>query len=102
MAKSRFLIANVASALVWAPTHVFPAQFAGLSIGHLDEGDWKTAALWGGALLAAAIGLFALHRLGPHGLKALGLLLARPTHGVAGGRTTGRTNEKTFLPHRKE
>ena len=29
MTRSRFLIANVSSAFVWAPAHVVPAQFAG-------------------------------------------------------------------------
>jgi membrane protein DedA with SNARE-associated domain len=64
MAKGRFLLANVASALVWAPAHVLPAQFAGLSVKDLREGDWKTAALLGAIVLASAAALFALHRLG--------------------------------------
>ena len=35
MARSRFLLANVSSAFVWAPAHVVPAQFAGLSLADL-------------------------------------------------------------------
>lgn len=64
MAKGRFLISNILSALVWAPAHVLPAQFAGLSMESLREGDWKKAALLAAIVLAAAVGLFALHRLG--------------------------------------
>ncbi|MBV9655173.1 MAG: DedA family protein [Acetobacteraceae bacterium] len=63
MPKGRFLLANIASALVWAPAHVLPAQFAGLSIERLREGDWRDAALLGLIVLGAAGALFALHRL---------------------------------------
>lgn len=35
MPRRRFLIANVTSALVWPPAHVYPAQLAGLSIDRL-------------------------------------------------------------------
>ncbi len=72
MAKGRFLLANIASALVWAPAHVLPAQFAGLSVEHLREGDWKTAALLGAVVLAAAAALFALHRIGTSPARDLG------------------------------
>src|SRR5215472_14815987 len=51
MARSRFLIANVSSAFVWAPAHVVPAQFAGLSLNELKAGDWAGAALCGAGLL---------------------------------------------------
>ncbi len=43
MKRSRFLVANVASAFVWAPAHVLPAHFAGLSIERISAGDWNTA-----------------------------------------------------------
>jgi membrane protein DedA with SNARE-associated domain len=62
MHRRRFVMANVASALVWAPVHVYPAQFAGLSIGRLQEGDWQTATIWAGALLAACAAGWLLHR----------------------------------------
>ena len=62
MRRNRFLLANVCSALVWAPAHVLPAQFAGLSIERLQHGDWQTAALLGTALLACAAGAIWLHR----------------------------------------
>ena len=62
MDKRRFLIANVASAFVWAPSHVCPAQLAGLSVDRLRAGDWETAGLWGAGLVACCIGLWMLHR----------------------------------------
>ena len=63
MKRHKFLLANVTSALVWAPAHVYPAQFAGLSIQLLQQGDWQNAALWGGMLLACCAGGWGLHRL---------------------------------------
>ncbi len=63
MRRDRFLLANVCSALVWAPAHVLPAQFAGLSILGLQDGDWQSAALWGCVVLACALSAFGLHRL---------------------------------------
>jgi membrane protein DedA with SNARE-associated domain len=62
MARHKFLLANVSSALIWAPAHVYPAQFAGLSLNRLQEGDWQTAVLWGAALLACAALGWAVHR----------------------------------------
>jgi undecaprenyl-diphosphatase len=63
MQRRRFLLANVASALVWAPAHVYPAQFAGMSIERLQQGDWQTAALWAGALLLCTAAGWLLHRM---------------------------------------
>ncbi len=63
MRRDRFLLANVCSAFVWAPAHVLPAQFAGLSIMKLEDGDWQGAALWGGVLLACTAGAVCLHRV---------------------------------------
>jgi undecaprenyl-diphosphatase len=62
MKRQRFVLANVCSALVWAPAHVYPAQFAGLSLEYLREGDWQIAALWGGALLLCCLAGWMLHR----------------------------------------
>jgi membrane protein DedA with SNARE-associated domain len=73
MARPRFLVANIGSALIWAPAHVLPAQFAGLSVERLEAGDWQTALILAAIVLAAAA-LFAVHRLAPSGL--LGLLPA--------------------------
>lgn len=64
MPVRRFFVANILSAFVWAPVHVLPAQFAGLSIDSIREGEWATAAMLGAAVLVAALLLFALHRLG--------------------------------------
>jgi len=63
MQRRRFFVANALSALVWAPAHVYPAQFAGLSVERLREGDWQTAALWAGALLLCTAAGWLLHRI---------------------------------------
>lgn len=62
MRRNRFLIANISSALVWAPAHVLPAQFAGLSLHRLQEGDWQGALILGSVLLACAAAAVLLHR----------------------------------------
>lgn len=64
MSRNRFLLANVSSALVWAPAHVYPAQLAGLSLERLQTGDWWTAALCtAGLLTACMLGWWAHRRL---------------------------------------
>ncbi len=62
MSRRKFLMANVASALVWAPAHVCPAQLAGLSLDRLRAGDWETAALMGAGLGACMIAAWLLHK----------------------------------------
>jgi undecaprenyl-diphosphatase len=62
MSRRRFLIANVASALVWAPAHVWPAQLAGLSIDRLRDGDWGAAAFFAAVVLACCVAVWLLHR----------------------------------------
>jgi membrane protein DedA with SNARE-associated domain len=62
MPMRQFLLANVASALVWAPAHVCPAQLAGLSLDHLREGDWRGAAWLGAGVLAFAVAVWVAHR----------------------------------------
>jgi membrane protein DedA with SNARE-associated domain len=62
MRQRRFVLANVVSALVWAPVHIYPAQLAGLSLGRLREGDWPSCAIWGAMLAASCVGVWALHR----------------------------------------
>jgi membrane protein DedA with SNARE-associated domain len=57
-----FLTANIASALVWAPTHIYPAQMAGLSLGRIREGDWSGAALLGLVLLLCVVVVWVVHR----------------------------------------
>jgi membrane protein DedA with SNARE-associated domain len=63
MERRRFLLANITSAFVWAPAHVYPAQFAGMSIERLREGDWQTAALWAAALGVCTAAGWVLHRV---------------------------------------
>jgi membrane protein DedA with SNARE-associated domain len=63
MRQRRFVFANVVSAFVWAPVHIYPAKLAGLSLGRLQEGDWQSAAVWGSVLLAGCASALALHRV---------------------------------------
>ena len=63
MARRRFLIANVLSAFVWAPAHVLPAKYAGLSLDRLAEGDWRPAAWCVVAFVLLSIAGWFLHRL---------------------------------------
>lgn len=63
MRPRRFLVANVASAFVWAPAHVYPAQFAGLMLEALRDGDWVAVSLWAGMLLCCGGGAWLLHRV---------------------------------------
>jgi membrane protein DedA with SNARE-associated domain len=62
MSGRRFLIANVTSALIWAPAHVFPAQLAGLSIDRLRDGDWMSAAWLGAIVVVCGIAVWLVHR----------------------------------------
>ncbi len=70
MRRSRFLVANICSAFVWAPAHVLPAQFAGLSIERIGAGDWTTAGFAIAAVLLAGAGAWFGHRL----LRTRGIL----------------------------
>ena len=63
MRQRRFVFANVSSALVWAPLHIYPAQLAGVSLDRLRNGDWRSAALCGAMLLAGFAIAWAMHRL---------------------------------------
>jgi membrane protein DedA with SNARE-associated domain len=62
MSRPRFLIANISSALVWAPVHVVPAQFAGLSLVDLEGGDWQSTAICGAVLAVFSLGGWLVHR----------------------------------------
>ncbi len=62
MCRRRFLLANVASAFVWAPVHVYPGQLAGMTIERMHHGDYRMAGLWAGILVAVCVGLWVLHR----------------------------------------
>ena len=66
MSRKQFLVANVASAFVWAPAHVCPAQLAGLSLDRIRAGDWESATWLGaGMLVSAAVVWIAHKRLAP-------------------------------------
>lgn len=62
MRQQRFLFANVVSAFVWVPVHIYPAQLAGLSLERLQAGDWSDAALYCVVLLACAAAAWGVHR----------------------------------------
>lgn len=62
MPRRSFLLANVSSACVWAPAHVYPVQFAALTIGAVRQGDWGAVSMWGGLLVGCLIAVWALHR----------------------------------------
>jgi membrane protein DedA with SNARE-associated domain len=61
MGQRRFVTANVASALIWAPAHIYPAQMAGLSIDRLRQGDWQSALVWAAVLLGCIAAGWAVH-----------------------------------------
>src|SRR6201996_1088297 len=63
MRRNPFVLANVASAFVWAPLHIYPAALAGLSLGRLREGNWQCGLLWGVALLGGCAAAWAIHRI---------------------------------------
>jgi membrane protein DedA with SNARE-associated domain len=63
MRRRDFLLANVSSAFVWAPAHVYPAQLAGLMMEAVRQGDWVAVWLWGGVLAACLVAIWALHRV---------------------------------------
>jgi membrane protein DedA with SNARE-associated domain len=63
MQPRRFVVANVASALVWAPVHIYPAALAGLSLERLKGGDWQSGAIWGAVLLTCCLAAWGLHRM---------------------------------------
>ncbi len=62
MPGRRFLAANVASAMIWAPAHVFAAELGGAAVRQWQAGHWQTAALAAGGLALAATGALLLHR----------------------------------------
>ena len=62
MPVRRFVAANILSALVWAPAHVFPAQLAALSLDRLG-GDWWMAAGAVTTLLLTAALAWGVHRI---------------------------------------
>jgi undecaprenyl-diphosphatase len=63
MRRGRFLIANLLSAFVWAPLHVLPAKYAGLSLDRLAAGEWQPAALMLAAFVVVSLGGWWVHRV---------------------------------------
>lgn len=79
MPRRQFLLANVSSALVWAPLHIWPAQLAGLSIDRVRAGDWGSALLFGAGVLIFGVGAWLVHRrLAPSHAPAQELNPPRP------------------------
>ena len=62
MCKRRFMVANVGSALIWSPAHVYPGTLAGLTVDRLNRGDTGTALLWGAGFVLLCLTLWLLHR----------------------------------------
>jgi undecaprenyl-diphosphatase len=62
MPRRSFLMANVASAFIWAPAHVCPAQLAGLSFDRFRAGDWESAAWLAAAVLLCALAVWVVHK----------------------------------------
>ena len=71
MDRRKFLAANIASAFVWAPAHVVPAQFAGISLERLMAGDWQTAVMFAAALAGCCLAVYALHRVASARMRAV-------------------------------
>jgi membrane protein DedA with SNARE-associated domain len=63
MRRHRFVLANVTSAFIWAPLHIYPAALAGLSLGRVREGDWQCGAVWGVVLLSGCAAAWGIHRI---------------------------------------
>jgi undecaprenyl-diphosphatase len=63
MPRRRFLFANVLSAFVWAPVHVLPAKYAGLSLDRLESGEWLPAALCLVVFALMMMGGWFVHRM---------------------------------------
>lgn len=62
MDRRRFALANVGSALIWSPVHVYPGLVAGMTIERLNRGDTASAMLWGAGLVALCVAFWLLHR----------------------------------------
>ena len=62
MHQRRFLTANVTSAFIWAPVHIYPAQLMGISINQIKDGDWSNALIWGVLILAGCVVAWLVHR----------------------------------------
>ncbi len=63
MTRGRFLVANVLSACVWAPVHVLPARYAGLSLDRLQAGEWQPAALFLLMFVLVSLAGWVVHRM---------------------------------------
>jgi undecaprenyl-diphosphatase len=63
MRRGRFLVANVLSACVWAPVHVLPAKYAGLSLDRLQAGEWQPAVLCVVAFGLVSVAGWVVHRM---------------------------------------
>ncbi len=87
MAPGRFIVANVGSALVWAPSHVLPGALAGLGLGIAGRVSGRLLALLVVLALAAAVAVLLLRlilrlllpRAGRLRLELVQALRQRPT-----------------------
>ena len=56
MSSTRFYVANVLSALVWAPLHIFPGVFAGMAINLAGPHAATLGLIFVGAIVGISIG----------------------------------------------
>lgn len=60
MPPKRFYIANIASAIVWAPAYLLPGMLAGSAVG---ETDWGKLAIPAGAVILIVIAWLVIHKI---------------------------------------
>jgi membrane protein DedA with SNARE-associated domain len=63
MNRPRFFAANICSALIWAPAHILPARFAGLSLNGFRDGDFRRAAWFAGLMGLCAAAVWGAHHV---------------------------------------
>lgn len=61
MPPKRFYIANILSALVWAPAYLLPGMLVGSAIG--DETDWSKMAFPAAGMVLIVIAWLAIHKI---------------------------------------
>ncbi len=58
-----FLAADILAAIIWAPLHILPAEFAGVAADRLRAGDWQACLAIGAGVAVLTAAGYALHRL---------------------------------------
>lgn len=63
MSPVRFYVANIASALIWAPAHILPGAAIGSSLGFLGAISWRLVLVAVGATMAILLSVWMLRLL---------------------------------------